>query len=160
MRTTTRLARALQLVATILIVLTAMLYIAGILYGAGFAVVQGRSMEPILHSGDLVVIVGEDGYSVGDIVVYRKGDRLIIHRVVAVYQGDSGLECYVVKGDNNPITDMGDPVRCGPASIEGVGYAVGVPGDAIVGKVLEVSGVPIKIPYIGIIKILLENLYS
>ncbi|WP_148679095.1 signal peptidase I [Aeropyrum pernix] len=160
MPSASRLAKTLQLVSTLLIVVTVMLYVAGVVFGAGFAVVQGRSMEPILHSGDLVVIIDKGDYSVGDIVVYRKGDRLIIHRIIAVYQSESGFECYVVKGDNNPITDMGDPVRCSPVAIEGVGYSVGIPEDAILGKVFEVSGIPVKIPYIGIVKILLESLYS
>lgn len=87
---------------------------------ASFVVVQGDSMVPHFHSGDLVYARRADHASVGDVVIYRMpiGDgstRLVVHRIVEV-RDDGSL---VVRGDNrttpdavNPTTDelVGAPV--------------------------------------------------
>ena len=127
---------------------TAGLYLFSLATG-GFAVVEGRSMEPLLHSGDLVFLLSDKDPGVGDIVVYRDNSgRFIIHRVIAVYEVN-GLECYVIKGDNNVIPDLGDPADCiRPVNVEGYS-SYGVPRDRIVGVVISIDGNPIKIPYVG-----------
>jgi len=63
-------------------------------------IVSGRSMQPTLWVGDLVVGVKE-GFKVGDIVVWcLKPTFCVVHRVVEVRDG------YIVtKGDNNPAPD-------------------------------------------------------
>jgi signal peptidase len=78
---------------------------------AVYITVTGRSMEPTLRSGDLVVLQGRDGYSVGDVVAYRipqghagEGSR-IVHRIV----GGSGAAGYVTKGDNRASEDFWRP---------------------------------------------------
>lgn len=69
-------------------------------------IVSGRSMEPTLHTGDLVV--SRCGpVDVGDVVVYAPhdmGHARVIHRVVG---GDSGG--WVVQGDNNDFLDPWEP---------------------------------------------------
>ena len=119
------------------------------LANGGFAVVEGRSMEPLLHSGDLVFLLSDRDPIVGDVVVYRDNmGRFIIHRVIAVYEVN-GLTCYVIKGDNNVIPDMGDPEDCiKPVNVEGYS-SYGVPRERIVGVVISIDGNPIKIPYVG-----------
>ncbi len=45
--------------------------------------VQGTSMMPTLHPGDTCQVrLGERDVRLGDIVVYRRGQGLVIHRVV------------------------------------------------------------------------------
>jgi signal peptidase len=127
-------------------------YVVFRVYGGGFAAVEGRSMEPLLHTGDLVILVKRDRVNVGDIIVYSSGSKYIIHRVVAVYEVN-GYYCYVTKGDNNIAPDVGDPRRCPPGPF-GVS---GVPEDSVVGVVLTVGGRPIKIPYIGGITLLFRG---
>lgn len=68
--------------------------------------VEGHSMEPTYHTGDIVVSrCGEP--EVGDVIVYapasQKGAR-IIHRVIG---GDA--DGWVVRGDNNSFTDPFEP---------------------------------------------------
>jgi len=66
----------------------------------GVAVVISNSMEPILSVNDLIVTKKQDSYSVGDIVVYRSNNELIIHRIVRIEQ-----EKIVTKGDSNDYED-------------------------------------------------------
>lgn len=68
--------------------------------GWGVSVVLSGSMEPNLHVNDMVLVVHQDSYAVGDIVVYQEGRSLVIHRVVSV-SGDT----LTTKGDANDIPD-------------------------------------------------------
>jgi signal peptidase len=119
----------LGVLAVALLVLMALGYVT-------LAVIEGTSMEPTLQTGDVVVVVrgvkpGE--LSVGDIVVYRRGSSLIIHRVVSL--GPSGI---VTKGDNNWAPDPP------------------VPYEAVVGKVLNVGGVTFRVPLVGYLTLLIR----
>ncbi len=119
----------------------------------GMAIVEGRSMEPLFHTGDVVFLEkkGPGEIAVGDIVVYVTPDgRYIIHRVIDVYES-GGTMCYVVKGDNNPVPDMGFP-PCKPHR-----GAVGIPYESIKGVVAEFLGVPVKIPYVGGLTLLVRG---
>lgn len=75
-------------------------------------IVQGASMEPRLHGGDLVIVRRAIDYEVGDVVAYRipAGDpdagRLILHRIVDVT--DRG---FVMRGDNRASDDAWFPTR-------------------------------------------------
>ncbi|UJP40953.1 signal peptidase I [Cellulomonas palmilytica] len=68
--------------------------------------VNGHSMEPTYHTGDIVVSrCGEP--QVGDVIVYApasEGGARIIHRVIG---GDA--DGWVVRGDNNSFTDPFEP---------------------------------------------------
>jgi signal peptidase len=78
---------------------------------AAYVVVSGMSMEPTLHSGDLVVAQRERRYRVGDVVLYHvpKGETgagaLIIHRIV----GGSAASGWIVQGDNKEVPDLWRP---------------------------------------------------
>ncbi len=93
------------------------------------AVVSSWSMEPTLHVGDIVIVVGSESYSVGDIVIYESPSGLIVHRIIGI-EGNA----YVTKGDANPFPDSIHP-----------------PPTSIKGKVVFV------IPYIGAIKLAFES---
>ncbi len=85
--------------------------------------VVGTSMYPTLLPLDIVfvnpvpTIINE-----GDIIVFRKYDMVIIHRVVEVTK-----EGYITKGDANPTKD--------PWIVK---------KEEVLAKVLQVKGVPLK----------------
>lgn len=68
---------------------------------AGYAMVTGPSMEPTFHTGDLVITERADTYAVGDIVLFRVKNALVIHRIV----GGDPVKGYVTRGDNNGVED-------------------------------------------------------
>jgi signal peptidase I len=73
-----------------------------------FASISGRSMEPGLRQGDLVVLRRADDYRVGDVVAYRSAvlHRTVLHRIVAIRDGH-----YTFRGDNNRFRDPGTATR-------------------------------------------------
>ncbi len=135
--------RTTHIAAAAALAIVALLVIAGGV--RGMAIVEGRSMEPLFHTGDAVLLrsVAPEEIRPGDILVYETPDgRYIIHRVIKVYES-RGTYCFIVKGDNNLVPDMGFP-PCPP-----YGGTRGVPYSSVKGVVAEVLGVPVKIPYIG-----------
>ena len=78
---------------------------------AAYVIVSGKSMEPTLKNGDLVVALERSSYRVGDVVAYRvpKGEQgagaLVIHRIT----GGSARTGYVLRGDNRQGEDLWRP---------------------------------------------------
>ena len=74
---------------------------------ATYVVVRGDSMLPGFHSGDLVLLLAEPGYGVGDVVGYAVpagevgAGHVVLHRLV----GGDGASGFAVQGDNNPAPD-------------------------------------------------------
>jgi signal peptidase I len=67
--------------------------------------VVGRSMLPTLWPGDTVLVepVSRERVSAGEIVMFRRGDRFVAHRVVvAAGEGKSGM---ITQGDGLPAPD-------------------------------------------------------
>lgn len=74
---------------------------------ASYVIINGNSMEPLYHRGDLVILRTADAYAVGDIVTYRHPTiGQIIHRIIKK-DGDT----FVFKGDNNDFIDSYHPVQ-------------------------------------------------
>ena len=72
-----------------------------------YVIVNGISMEPKFHKGDLALVRTTDTYNVGDIVVYRHPTiGPIIHRVI----GKDG-DHFTFKGDNNDFVDSYHPTQ-------------------------------------------------
>lgn len=75
--------------------------------------VQGHSMDPTYHAGDMIIARKTDTVKVGDIVVYKVPPGYVhsgvdvVHRVVGGSL-DGGL---VMRGDNNPADDPSHPTR-------------------------------------------------
>ncbi len=71
-----------------------------------YVVVNGMSMEPGYHLGDLTLMRKAETYQVGDVVTYRDADMqaYVIHRIIGVDQNS-----YVLKGDNNSWIDAYRP---------------------------------------------------
>ncbi len=121
---------ALELIAIAAILALLVLNLTGRVM---FAVVEGKSMEPLLQTGDLVLVVKTlpQDIHVGDIVVYRSPyGELVIHRVIRV-EHEGGHYVYLIKGDNNAIPDGN------------------IPYSWIIGKVVGIGGSVFKLPVIG-----------
>ena len=72
-----------------------------------YAIADTNSMDPTLDKESTIVAVKplqESDLIVGDIVIYRAGSALIIHRIVEIGE-DSDGKYFVPKGDNNDIAD-------------------------------------------------------
>jgi signal peptidase len=78
---------------------------------AGYVLVSGTSMEPKYHTGDMVLVIRQGAYHVGDVIAYRvpKGDvaagAQVIHRII----GGDGTRGFVVQGDNRSAPDVWRP---------------------------------------------------
>lgn len=135
----TRKVSASTAVDAVIFILVASFLVLNLLGIVTLAVVEGKSMEPTLQTGDLVLVieVPPEDIHVGDIIVYEKPDgTFIIHRVIKVKRVDDQFY-YVTQGDNNPIPD-------GP----------GVPYKDVIGKVVSVNDAPIKVPVIGYLSLM------
>jgi len=75
---------------------------------ASYVIVNGVSMEPNYHSGDLVIVRKARTYQVGDVVTYRNAEMgaYVIHRIIGIQQGQ-----IVLKGDNNSWIDAYHPTH-------------------------------------------------
>jgi len=137
------------LITNILLILFVLIIILNILGFIMLGVVEGPSMEPLFQTGDLVIIVKSNNINVGDIIVFKKriGNGYIIHRVISV-NNFNGTSYYVTKGDNNPLPDYQEF------------EVLGIPQGRVVGKVLEINGIPMKIPMIGYLSLILRRVLS
>src|SRR5512137_1210264 len=68
---------------------------------ATYAIIDGHSMEPLLHTGDLAVARAHSPYGVGDLVMYRVDYGLVIHRI----KSGSAAEGWITQGDNRDEPD-------------------------------------------------------
>src|SRR5690349_16962017 len=72
-----------------------------------YVIVNGNSMEPVLHTGDLVILHTAADYQTGEIVTYRHPQiGTVIHRIIG---RDSGR--YIFRGDHNSWIDDYRPSR-------------------------------------------------
>ena len=69
-------------------------------FGYGAAVVLSGSMEPEFSTGDMIVVKETEDFDIYDIVVYKSGSSLVVHRIVGI-----GAEKVVTKGDANNTED-------------------------------------------------------
>jgi signal peptidase I len=69
---------------------------------ASYVIIQGHSMEPKFHSGDLALVRKASSYNVGDIVTYWNDSMAAytIHRIIDIKQ-----DRFILKGDNNSWID-------------------------------------------------------
>jgi signal peptidase I len=80
---------------------------------AGYALIHGTSMNPLYHTGDIVIVHRQAHYHVGEIVAYivPKGTAgagaQVIHRLI----GGNENNGFVVQGDNRTAPDVWQPTR-------------------------------------------------
>ncbi len=73
-----------------------------------YVIVDGNSMEPGFHLGDLALMRKQSAYQLGDAVTYQNAEmgRYVFHRIVNIEQ-----DRFVLKGDNNTWLDSYHPTR-------------------------------------------------
>lgn len=71
------------------------------LFGYVGGTIMTGSMEPNIKIGDYVIARINDGYDVGDVVMFKYGNNYIAHRVIEVYDDE-----ILTKGDNNKTADV------------------------------------------------------
>jgi signal peptidase I len=73
-----------------------------------YVIVNGISMEPRYHLGDLTIMRKAAMYHVGDVVTYRDAEMnaYVIHRIIGVDQNH-----YILQGDNNSWIDAYRPTN-------------------------------------------------
>ena len=73
---------------------------------ATYAVIEGNSMEPMLHANDLAIVRDKGSYEVGDVVAYHSAelDRLVLHRIV-----ERDGQNFILQGDNNDFLGSAQP---------------------------------------------------
>lgn len=72
-----------------------------------FLAVGSGSMEPKIAYGDMVLVEKTDDYDelkVGDVLVFRHGDKVMLHRIIDINHVD-GSYVFKTKGDNNNTED-------------------------------------------------------
>ena len=116
--------------------------------------VTSDSMEPDLMKGDIVAWTpaSYEDVEVGDVVVFKShihwpDEKIVVHRVSAIEHTSSGEKLLETKGDNNDWTDQAGPHIPEPYIREG----------NLMGKVVSIGQTPLKIPYIGLIGIWLNE---
>ena len=112
---------------------------------ASYVIVNGNSMEPVYHRGDLVIVSTAGRYGVGDIVTYRHPViGQIIHRIVE--ENDDGR--FVTKGDNNSWLD---PYLPSQADVVGKSWIHVPSAGKLVGWLKSPIGLAILIGAMGVI---------
>ena len=131
------------------IVLIYIVVLSGIVQTAS---VEGVSMYPVFQNGDLTFYTTPHDISVGDIIIYRSPtfNTYVIHHVIAINFVD-GQKYYVTQGVDN-ITNPQPDNKIGLESPYGISQT------HVVGKVAEINGLVISIPYLGYISILFSSL--
>lgn len=69
-------------------------------FGVGATVVLSGSMEPHLSTGDLLLLVERESYSVRDVVVFQDGRTAVVHRIISMDEQE-----IITKGDANNAPD-------------------------------------------------------
>lgn len=89
------------------VIAVTMLWLVTGMFGVQPFIVSGPSMQPTLSAGDLVIVrdVDPTEIEVGDMIRFRKGELVVIHRVVDL-DDSGGLPVFITRGDNN---DRDDP---------------------------------------------------
>ncbi len=71
-------------------------------------VIASDSMNPIIHRGDMVILVDIDpkDVKVGDVIRYNIKEYYVVHRVQNIIENDDGTVSFIMKGDNNKTEDV------------------------------------------------------
>jgi signal peptidase len=81
------------------------------LIGSRMVMVAGPSMQPAMHTGDVVFVWPQSQYEIGDAVVYRVPKNspgegaLVVHRLIG-FEGEE----MILQGDNNDSVDPWNPM--------------------------------------------------
>ncbi|MBF7083261.1 signal peptidase I [Desulfallas sp. Bu1-1] len=87
------------------------------IYGYKLLNVLSGSMEPVIHTGDAIIVrplAGNDEIGEGDVITFRTKEKeymLITHRVMGVVKVNDKPAAYVTKGDANDSEDLSTVAR-------------------------------------------------
>lgn len=114
-------------------------------------IVMSGSMETTINIGDLVIVkkVNSSNIHTGDIIAFKNGNIVILHRVKEVIN-DSGTYKFKTKGDNNNVAD--DFIVSSDA-IEGI-FVNKIPG---LGSILLFLGKPIGLLMVILVIIIVST---
>jgi len=112
--------------------------------------VTSDSMSPTLLEGDVVAWTPAriEDIKEGDVVVFKSyirwpDQKILVHRVLEIKKSGRGELLLMTKGDKNPWTDQEGPHIPEPYIRE----------DHLMGKVISIGQTPLKIPFVGILGI-------
>ncbi|MBB5252603.1 signal peptidase I [Sulfurisphaera ohwakuensis] len=133
----------------IVIILIYIVVLSGIVQTAS---VEGVSMYPIFQNGFLTFYTLPNNIKIGNIIIYKSPtfNTYVIHHVIKINYID-GEKFYVTKGVDNITNPQSD-------NKIGLEPPQGIPQSQVIGKVAEVNGIVISIPYLGYISILFSLL--
>ena len=103
--------------------------------------VEGSSMWPMLRTGDTVIVAhGIQPFRPGDILLYRAGERLVLHRLLRRQAGD----LLVLAGDTLPYSDPAIPLaavlgRAVAVEAGGLAYSLDSRAARLAGRILAAS---------------------
>lgn len=102
------------------------------IFGIKPAIVLSGSMEPAIHTGDLIFIheTEPELLQEGDVICYLTSGKAVTHRIMDITAGEDGLPRYVTQGDANNTADR---LAVAADQIEGVwkGGRIGGLGNVI-----------------------------
>lgn len=129
----------------VVIILIYIVVLSGLVQTAS---VEGVSMYPIFQNGYLTFYTSPKNINVGDIIIYKSPtfNTYVIHHVVRIDE-INGQTYYVTQG----VDHITNPQPDNKIGLEG---PYGIAQSQVIGKVAEVNGVVISIPYLGYISIL------
>ncbi|AWS00018.1 signal peptidase I [Metallosphaera hakonensis] len=131
-----------------IIILIALIYLVFYSNVVTSASVEGVSMYPIFQNGALTFYQSPVDIQFHSIIIYKSPQlhTYVIHRVIRL---DGGY--YVTQG----VDRISNPQ---PDNQIGLEPAPGVPSNYVIGKVVEIDGYVISIPYLGYLSILISSL--
>jgi hypothetical protein len=86
---------------------------SGELLDIGFDVcinTRGLSMFPLIYTGDRITVSPEKDLVIRDIILYKRDDQMVCHRLVRVFEKD-GVKYYQTQGDS--FFGLDEPVIAG-----------------------------------------------
>jgi len=116
--------------------------------------VTSDSMYPSLWEGDVVAWTPTkiEDIQIGDVIVFKSyvhwpDEKIVVHRVSNITHSNKGDILLETKGDANTYTDQAGPHIPEPYIRE----------ENLMGKVISIGQQPLKIPFIGLIGIWINN---
>ena len=131
-----------------IILFIALVYIVFFSNLVSSASVEGVSMYPVLQNGALTFYGSPTNIHYDFIIIYKSPQlhTYVIHRVIEASNG-----FYITQG----VDKISNPE---PDNRIGLEPPYGVPSQYVIGKVINVGGYVISIPYLGYLSILLSSL--
>ncbi len=89
------------------IFLAIIVYLISCQFTYAMIAVGSESMHGAINKGDAVIYKAYDDETleVGNVIVFKQNDRIVIHRISSIYELDNGGQAYITKGDANESED-------------------------------------------------------